>query len=154
MKRRAFTVVELMFVIVIIGILASFAIPKFAVSKNDAEIAKAKNTVAAVRNSIATKRQKQILSGQIATGITTLSSQTGYNQPIFDAFNGKTDDPVLMYPLTSCKDAKARACWYAKDRVNYIYKMPNGANVEFVLQNNSRFDCKDPNSAHCKRLTQ
>jgi len=154
MKRKAFTMVELVFVIVVIGILAAIAIPKLAVTRGDAEIVKAKNTVAAVRNSIATKRQKQILSGQVQTGITALSAQTGYNQPIFDAFNNDTSDPVLMYSLTSCKDASAQACWYTDDKVNYTYKMPTSGSVEFNLTNNSRFDCKDPSLANCKLLTQ
>jgi prepilin-type N-terminal cleavage/methylation domain-containing protein len=36
--RKAFTMVELVFVIVILGILASFAIPKLAVTRDDAEV--------------------------------------------------------------------------------------------------------------------
>jgi len=154
MKRKAFTMVELVFVVVIIGILAGIAISQPTVTRGDAEIVKAKNTIAAVRNSIATKRQKQILSGQIQTGIKTLSSQTGYNKPIFDAFNDNTLDPVLMYPLTSCKDANARACWYTKDKKSYYYRMPSGKSVLFGIKDNSRFDCKDPSLASCKLLTQ
>jgi general secretion pathway protein G len=153
MNRKAFTMVELIFVIVVIGILAAIAIPKLAVTRGDAEIAKAKNTVAAVRNSVATKRQKQIMSGDIKTGIKKLSSKTGYNQPIFDAFNDDTSDPVLMYSLTSCKDASAQACWYTADKINYTYKMPVSGSVDFNLTNNSRFDC-NPSSDNCKLLTQ
>jgi general secretion pathway protein G len=154
MDRKAFTMVELIFVIVVIGILAAIAIPKLAVTRGDAEIAKAKNTVAAVRNSVATKRQKQIMSGDIKTGIKKLSSDTGYDKPIFDAFNDDTSDPVLMYSLTSCKDASDKACWYTKDGVNYTYKMPVSGSVDFNVTNNSRFDCKVPSSANCKLLTQ
>lgn len=42
MQRKAFTMIELVFIIVVIGILAGVAIPKFAVTRDDAEIAKAK----------------------------------------------------------------------------------------------------------------
>ena len=40
MKRSAFTMIELIFVIVIIGILASVAIPKIQTTMNDANIVK------------------------------------------------------------------------------------------------------------------
>ena len=61
--RKAFTMVELVFVIVIIGILSAIAIPKFAATRDDAEVSKGRAEVAAMRSAIATERQKRILSG-------------------------------------------------------------------------------------------
>ena len=61
--KKAFTMVELVFVIVVIGILAAIAVPKFAVTRDDAQIAKARAEVAAMRSAIATERQKRILKG-------------------------------------------------------------------------------------------
>ncbi len=54
---------ELIFVIVVIGILSAIAIPKFAVTRNDALITKARSEVAAMRSAVATERQKRILRG-------------------------------------------------------------------------------------------
>lgn len=46
MKRSGFTMIELIFVIVILGILASVAIPKLAATRDDAKISKAASEVA------------------------------------------------------------------------------------------------------------
>jgi prepilin-type N-terminal cleavage/methylation domain-containing protein len=48
MKRSGFTMIELVFVIVILGILASVAIPKLAATRDDANIAKASTEVSAI----------------------------------------------------------------------------------------------------------
>ena len=44
--KNAFTLIELIFVIVILGILASVAIPKFAATRTDAKLSKAASDVA------------------------------------------------------------------------------------------------------------
>lgn len=62
--KKAFTLIELVFVIVILGVLATVAIPKLIVTRDDAEIAKAKSQIAAVRSGIQLKRNEMILSGQ------------------------------------------------------------------------------------------
>jgi len=54
MKRSGFTMIELIFVIVILGILASVAIPKLAATRDDAKVSKALNELAMVKNDLAT----------------------------------------------------------------------------------------------------
>ncbi len=48
MKRSGFTMIELVFVIVILGILASVAIPKLAATRDDAQIAKSTSEVSSL----------------------------------------------------------------------------------------------------------
>ncbi len=62
-KRDAFTMMEVIFVIVILGILAAVAIPKFAMTRQDAIIADGRATVSAVRSGIITERQTRLLQG-------------------------------------------------------------------------------------------
>ena len=69
--QKAFTMIELVFVIVVIGILAAVAVPKLAPIIDSAKTGKAKATIASVRSAIATERQKRILRGNL-TAIKTL----------------------------------------------------------------------------------
>ena len=50
--KNAFSMIELVFVIVVLGILASVAIPKFAATRTDAEISKGRADIASIRSGI------------------------------------------------------------------------------------------------------
>ncbi len=51
--RKGFTMIELIFVIVILGVLASVAIPRLAATRDDAEVAKAATNLTTAVNDIA-----------------------------------------------------------------------------------------------------
>lgn len=53
MKRTAFTMVELIFVIVVLGVLAAIAIPKLSATRDDARVAKVIKSVSIAVNDIA-----------------------------------------------------------------------------------------------------
>ena len=150
--QKAFTMLELVFVIVVIGILSAVALPKFAASRTDAEIAKAKSVVSAVRLGIATARQKLILSGTF-DATTSLTAVAGNDIAIFNAINGDTNNSVLEYTIRSCKDDNSQGCWITEDLAIYTYRMPISGTVDFVLTN-SKFVCSDPDDSNCRLITE
>lgn len=76
MKRtRAFTVIELIFVIVVLGILASVALPRFGAVREQADIAKGKGDVATIRAGIVNERQTRLIRGD-ASWITAANLDT------------------------------------------------------------------------------
>ncbi len=157
-NQNAFTMIELVFVIVVIGILSAVAIPKFAATRDDAVITKTITTIASVRSAISTERQKRILRGNFAP-ITSLNSDAGVS--VFSTFSDDGDgntDEVLEYAVTNCADhGKSQGCWTVTGTApsqTYTYAMPhNSDTVDFNITN-SRFNCKVPTSDNCKLLTR
>jgi general secretion pathway protein G len=150
---------ELVFVIVIIGILSAVAIPKFALTRDDALITKAKTTISTIRSAILTERQKRILRGDFSN-FTSLGGNTGTNQNLFDYFNGNiADGRILEVPLTSCSSATSRGCWIKTNNTTYVYRVPlKNVDVTFTFDLKRRFDCDATLAGdagrYCKMLTR
>ena len=155
-SKKAFTMVELIFVIVVIGILAAIAVPRFAATRDDATVTKAIATIGSVRSALATERQKRILRGEF-TPITSLNSDGGNN--VFSKFSVDSDgntSNVLEYAIVNCTaKGKTKGCWSVSGTdpsQTYKYTMPVSGSVDFNITKN-RFNCDltDPN---CRLLTQ
>ena len=92
MFRSAFSMIELVFVIVIIGIMAAVAVPKFSGIQDDALVSNEKTTIGIVRQGIITLYGKRLVRGQDFS--ITLSDKSGvdYTSSVF--FTSK------LYPIT------------------------------------------------------
>jgi len=158
-QKSAFTMIELVFVIVVIGILASVAIPRLAATRDDAEITKARVLVASVRNALAMERQKRILRGDF-TVISAVGGTIGATTNVFGNFDNNSSNPtVLDYPVAS-ENKKDR--WHFSSgtgqsgRDQYIFKSSLG-DVAFEVVN-GKFECDTTKTANtnangCKQLT-
>jgi len=125
--RKGFTMVELVFVIVIIGIVSAIALPKFGEVRNQAVLSQGLSTLNTVRTAVATEAQRRSLSGD-ATAITSLSA----GGKVFDQFNADQDGEkkdILLYPKASCTD---EGCWSGSG-VDYTYYLPGGGTCSFTV---------------------
>ena len=142
--KQAFTIIELVFVIVVLGILASVALPKFGATKNMADVSKARSDVAAIRSSILTERQSQLIKGtnsyipQLSDNTTTL-------------FTGNGTRKLLTYGIVS---GTADGKWSVVTNVttnSYNFKA-NGTNIQFDYNTTSgTFGCDRSNDT-CKQI--
>ena len=146
-NHKAFTMTELIFVIIVIGILSAIAIPKFAATSVLARNSKAASELAAVRSALSAERQKRILRGDTAA-ITSLGN-------VFTNFSAAADGStpeVLQYPPTVCSGSSDKGCWRTEAGTPkpYIYNFADSGDAKFKLENN-RLVCNN-DASDCAKL--
>lgn len=139
MKRNAFTMIELVFVIVVLGILAAIAIPKFAATRTDAIIAKGRSDVASIRSGIISERQSRLIQGQ-----SSFIAPANLN-------NGGLFGGVLTYPLT---DSTEEGHWHKVDDTTYTFKVGGQTCTFKYTQSTGKFDLTTAGNATCDKLVQ
>jgi len=105
--RKGFTMIELIFVIVILGVLASVAIPRLAATRDDAEVAKAAtNLTTAVSDITAYYTAKGSFKGSNSQAITDFSKITNaLNKQGELVVKGKTKCAKIdTLPITATSD--------------------------------------------------
>ncbi len=147
--------IELVFVIVVIGILSSVAIPRFAATRDDAIIIKGKSQVAAIRSGIAMQKAQALLQGR-NDGLYQnykLKKLDNNDGRLFN-FNDGNVSNVLQNPIYSKADGTGG--WVENSENNYTFKMTNDVDIEFIYTPSSGiFGCSsDSDTENCKLLTQ
>jgi general secretion pathway protein G len=151
--KKAFTMLELIFVIIVIGILASIAIPKLAATRDDAVITKVRTDVANIRSAMSNLHTKKIMQGLSA--YPEALDDADANTEGEELFDGNSSIGVLLdYPIYS-KNADGH--WMKIGDTNYTVEVMD-TNIKFnYYPNNGKFDCNGINNGEanltCIQLT-
>ena len=99
--KKGFTMIELIFVIVILGILASVAIPRLAATRTDAEIA---TTVANLRTILSDVASYYAVKGEFGTTVKwkDITNVPLKNPDKLAAGNGADNDGILTVGGRDC----------------------------------------------------
>jgi len=147
--KNAFTMIELIFVIVILGILASVAIPKLAATRSDAEVSKVAQNVMTSAAEIAsyavsnakTENDLTVMSNGMKSLSTTgdavltdkkaVISMGGVSDCLtLEIVTGATDDNLTISLGNAGSDKKCLALQSAVDASKYPMKL-RGQSVQY-----------------------
>ncbi len=129
-SKYGFTMIEMIFVIVVLGILSAIAIPKFAATRTDAQISKGRADIASIRSAIVTERQSRLIKGD-PDWIDQLSSD---NDTLFTGSDA--NHTLLMYGIAS---KNANGHWRRTSVNNYTYKV-GGSDCDFTYDGSGKFE--------------
>lgn len=131
--RKAFTMIEIVFVIIILGILASIAIPIFNINREDAQIAKAQVELATIRLVIALKRSDSSLIS---------------DESVID-LNDVLKEAEVSTQYNTSSDYLLR---WSVNEANLKLDIKNNVTVTFSIDKNGNLYC-DPNANDlCKKI--
>jgi len=134
--KKAFTMIELVFVIVILGVLAAIAIPRMNNTSLQATIAKGRADVATIRSAIVNERQTRLIQGQTAW-ISELTTH-GASTPLFD---GNTSSTLLMYGIVAGNNSGDWSRGIDANTNQYTFRVGTSQNVFTYTNADGKFLC-------------
>jgi len=158
--KKAFTLIELIFVIVIIGVLATFALPKFKNLTSHAKSSGIKSLITSVQTSIDNIHGKWIINDNYvwdpdADGTSNLNTN-GYPDTLD---SGKDESSLFKYilkiPVPSC-GSRTQGCWkeYDDNRYEYFYTPSKILKVDYNSSTGT-MECTDGEGVtkeECERI--
>lgn len=142
--KKAFSILEIIIVIVIVSIILSFAVSKFDLINQNTNLTKLKADIALIQNGITNLKKQRVL-------------QNNYDEvDKLDDASIMTEDEklfskVLQYPVKSTNQTlKQKAYWYKKSSKEYVFILNSSDEVLFELEN-SVFSCIKPKKV-CEEL--
>jgi general secretion pathway protein G len=152
--KDAFTMIELVFVIVVLGILAGIALPRLMSPAEDAYDVRLKSDISSIRSAISLARGRNMLRGQsLATnGYPVALDDAVANQTNKELFDGNsTLGTLLTYPIYSSNKAGS---WMKTGATKYTAKRGSSSTVSFTYNSaNGKFDCNQ-SKTDCQALTR
>jgi general secretion pathway protein G len=146
MNRSAFTLLEIIFVIVVLGILSAIAIPQLSVTREDAVIAKGRSELSTIKNAIMLDRSERLLTGDSAflTDLDSNVTNNGNGERLFNEILG--NNPIYS--------RNTPGHWLKTTNTTYRYSVNDTTSVTFTYDNtNGTFDC-DHTLDPCRRLAE
>jgi type II secretory pathway pseudopilin PulG len=142
--KNSFSIIELIFVIIIISILSTFIIPSFIGNKNEANFVKLKSTVLAIQNAIVINHSKNILENRYDREIIL---DTAPNKTAGELlFIGTQELKLLDSPIISTDhNSPENGTWSKESADTYYYWIDKNKNIIFKYSN-EKFVCDYKNN--------
>jgi len=150
--KSAFTMIELIFVIVIIGILGSMAVTRFGNMKNTTDLATTRSDIAALRSAIMTERQRSLVQGT-PSYITKLTPDYTADTSLFTGDGGIGTEPARTLLTYGLKAGTGAGEWEANSGIKYTYHSATQETIFDYNVTNGSFNCTEAAGNDCKALS-
>jgi general secretion pathway protein G len=136
-NKNSFSILELIFIVVIMGILATVSIPKLLNTKDNASIIRVQNDLNVIQNGLKEYQTKHILQND--DGV--LDSLDKDDISLFSN--------ILETPFVASDDIN---CWTKISNIKYRYNLSSNQNIEFIYDKDDfSFSC-DKTLDICKEI--